>query len=107
MGFEPPGSLKQVGFIDDVVTLEYGPGLVTGHLHGDSFGNAGADQVPDRASAEVMKDAGGNSGPFAGRLPVLFETTDSFSLPAPAFLDEENPRADDASLFECVDFRSL
>ncbi len=46
----------QIGFGDDVVAVEHGPGLVTGDSHRDDFGNSGSDEIPDAGPAKIVEE---------------------------------------------------
>jgi hypothetical protein len=45
----------QVALINDVVAIEYGPGLVAGDIHGNPFQNASADQVAHSSASQIVK----------------------------------------------------
>ena len=63
-----PG-LEEFLFVDDVVAVEDGAGLVAGQEHGDALGHAGADQVAGGGAAAIVEEAGRHPGRLAGRAP--------------------------------------
>ena len=63
-----PG-LEEFLFVDDVVAVEDGAGLVTGQEHGDALGDAGADQVAGGGAAAIVEEAGRYAGRLAGGAP--------------------------------------
>ena len=63
-----PG-LEEFLFVDDVVAVEDGAGLVAGQEHGDPLGDAGADQVAGGGAAAVVEEAGRHPGRLAGGAP--------------------------------------
>ena len=64
-----PG-LEEFLFVDDVVAVEDGAGLVAGQEHGDPLGDAGADQVAGGGAAAIVEEAGRHPGRLAGRAPA-------------------------------------
>ena len=60
---------EQFLFVDDVVAVEDGAGLVPGEEHGDAFGDAGADQVAGGGAPAVVEEAGRHPGGRAGGAP--------------------------------------
>ena len=63
-----PG-LEQFLFVDDVVAVEDGAGLVAGQEHGDPLGDTGADQVAGGGAAAIMEEAGRHAGRLTGGAP--------------------------------------
>ena len=63
-----PG-LEEFLFVDDVVAVEDGAGLVAGQEHGDALGDAGADQVAGGGAAAIVEEAGWHAGRLAGGAP--------------------------------------
>jgi hypothetical protein len=61
-----PGELSdgvsEVGLVDDVVTVEDRPCLVAGQRHRHLLWHAGADQIPNRRAAEIVRKAAGAAG---------------------------------------------
>jgi len=49
-----PETLPDVGLARDVVAVEHRARLVPGDLHRHHVGDAGADQVPDRAPSQIV-----------------------------------------------------
>ena len=58
--------LEEFLFVDDVVAVEDGAGLVAGQEHGDPLGDAGADQVAGGGAAAIVEEAGRHPGRLAG-----------------------------------------
>src|SRR5207248_6106511 len=77
--------------IHDVIAIEHLPRLPPDHLHGDALRDAGAEQVPDRRAAEVVKHASRHAARAAGARPGLVEAADR--LAARAREDETVPVA--------------
>ena len=69
IGDELVAGLEQFLFVDDVVAVEDGAGLVAGQEHGDALGDTGADQVAGGGAAAIMKEAGRHPGRLAGGAP--------------------------------------
>ena len=63
-----PG-LEEFLFVDDVVAVEDGAGLVAGQEHGDVLGHAGADQVAGGGAAVIVEEAGRHAGRLIGSAP--------------------------------------
>ena len=63
-----PG-LEQFLLVDDVVAVEDGAALVAGQEHGDSLGDAGADQVASGGAAAIVEEAGRHAGRLTGGAP--------------------------------------
>ena len=63
-----PG-VEQFLFVDDVVAVEDGAGLVAGQEHGDALGDAGADQVAGGGAAAVVEEAGRYASRLTGGAP--------------------------------------
>ena len=63
-----PG-LEQFLFVDDVVAVEDGAGLVAGQEHGDALGDTGADQVAGGGAAAIVEEAGRHASRLAGGAP--------------------------------------
>ena len=61
--------LEQFLFVDDVVAVEDGAGLVAGQEHGDPLGEAGADQVAGGGAAAIVEEAGRYAGRLTGGAP--------------------------------------
>ena len=54
--------LEQFLFVDDVVAVEDGAGLVAGQEDGDPLGDAGADQGAGGGAAAIAEEAGRHTG---------------------------------------------
>ena len=86
-------SVGQIGFGDDVVSVEHGPGIVTGDSHGDDFGNSSSDEIPDAGPAQIVEElrrfATGvyEPSPQTGAGPRCLEGTDRLTFA------RENPLA--------------
>ena len=91
-GIETPGSLAEVAGAHDIVSLEHASGLVSRHLHRDPLRDAGADEIADGGSAEVVQDATRTSSFHTGR-----SESDPEALDGPA-RTVEHTRADDLEL---------
>ena len=63
IGDQLVAGLEQFLFVDDVVAVEDGAGLVAGQEHGDALGDAGADQVAGGGAAAIVEEAGRHAGP--------------------------------------------
>ena len=63
-----PG-LEQFLFVDDVVAVEDGAGLVAGQEHGDALGDTGADQVAGGGAPTIVEEAGRHAGRPTGGAP--------------------------------------
>ena len=63
-----PG-LEQFLFVDDVVAVEDGAGLVAGQEHGDALGDTGADEVAGGGAAAIVEEAGRYAGRLTGSAP--------------------------------------
>src|SRR5207245_803362 len=79
---ELPHGLDQVGRADDVVAIEHLAGLPADHLHRDPFGDAGAGEVADGGTPEVVEDAARHPGGAAGRRPRLVEGAERLAVRA-------------------------
>ena len=62
-------SVEQFLFVDDVVAVEDGAGLMAGQEHGDALGDAGADQVAGGGAAAIVEEAGRYAGRLTGGAP--------------------------------------
>ena len=69
IGDELVAGLEQFLFVDDVVAVEDGAGLVAGQEHGDALGDTGADQVAGGGAAAIMEEAGRHAGRLTGGAP--------------------------------------
>ena len=56
IGDQLVADVEQFLFVDDVVAVEDGAGLVAGQEHGDALGHAGADQVAGGGAAAIMEE---------------------------------------------------
>ena len=61
--------LEQFLFVDDVVAVEDGAGLVAGQEHGDPLGDTGADQGAGGGAAAIVEEAGRHAGRLTGGAP--------------------------------------
>ena len=68
-GDQRVAGLEQFLFVDDVVAVEDGAGLVAGQEHGDALGDAGADQVAGGGAAAIVEEAGRYAGRLTGGAP--------------------------------------
>ena len=71
--------LEQFLFVDDVVAVEDGAGLVAGQEHGDALGDTGADQVAGGGAAAIVEEAGRHP------VSVVFPLVPSGSRPVLVF----------------------
>ena len=69
IGDQLVAGLEQFLFVDDVVAVEDGAGLVAGQEHGDALGDTGADQVAGGGAAAIVEEAGRHPGRLAGGAP--------------------------------------
>src|SRR2546425_11359864 len=79
---ELPRGLDQVGRADDVVAIEHLAGLPADHLHRDPFRDAGADEVADGGTPDVVEDAARHPGGAAGRRPRLVDAAQRLAVSA-------------------------
>src|SRR5262249_5334667 len=95
-------ALAEVADAHDIVSLEHAPGLVSRHLHRDPLRDAGADEIADGGSTEVVQTPTGASRLLA-RGPEC--NPEALDRPARAV---EHTRADDLELpLEILGDRSL
>ena len=69
IGDQLVASLEQFLFVDDVVAVEDGAGLVAGKEHGDALGDTGADQVAGGGAAAIVEEAGRYASRLTGGAP--------------------------------------
>ena len=69
IGDELVAGLEEFLFVDDVVAVEDGAGLVAGQEHGDALGDTGADQVAGGGAAAIVEKAGRYAGRLTGGAP--------------------------------------
>ena len=69
IGDQLVAGLEQFLFVDDVVAVEDGAGLVAGQEHGDALGDTGADQVAGGGAAAVVEEAGRYASRLTGGAP--------------------------------------
>ena len=69
IGDELVPGLEEFLFVDNVVAVEDGAGLVAGQEHGDPLGDAGADQVAGGGAAAIVEEAGRHAGRLTGGAP--------------------------------------
>ena len=69
IGDQLVAGVEQFLFVDDVVAVEDGAGLVAGQEHGNPLGDAGADQVAGSGAPAVVEEAGRHAGRLAGGAP--------------------------------------
>ena len=72
--------LDEIAFAHDVVALEHRTRLVAGHLHGHTFGNAGAHEVADCCASGIVRNASGTAGLLARLPPGFRESNDRLAL---------------------------
>ena len=69
IGDQLVAGLEQFLFVDDVVAVEDGAGLVAGQEHGNALGDAGADQVAGGGAAAIVEEASRHAGRLTGGAP--------------------------------------
>ena len=69
VGDQLVAGLEQFLFVDDVVAVEDGAGLVAGQKHGEALGDTGADQVAGGGAAAIVKEAGRYASRLTGGAP--------------------------------------
>ena len=69
IGDQLVAGLEQFLFVDDVVAVEDGAGLVAGQEHGDPLGDTGADQVAGGGAAAIVEEAGRHASRLTGGAP--------------------------------------
>jgi hypothetical protein len=109
---ELPCGRGEIAGTHNVVPLEHRARLVARHRHRDALGDARADEVADRCSAEVMRNATRAARQPARRDPPLAKTPDRLLFLLLAILaraDEahEHPRHDVAGLLQPLPFSLL
>ena len=61
--------LEQFLFVDDVIAVEDGAGLVAGQEHGNPLGDTGADQIAGGGAAAIVEEAGRHASRLTGGAP--------------------------------------
>ncbi len=63
-----------------MVAVKHGPGFVSSHLHGDSFGNGCSDHIPYCCPSEVVQDLTRKSSNLASPMPNTVILGNPFSI---------------------------
>ena len=72
--------MLHIGFIDDVVPVEHGPGFVTGDLHRDLLGDACGNEVAHSSPAQVVREQAGALSFLESGFPCLADRPDWFAV---------------------------